>query len=72
MPVPTLQKAVAALVLGLSVFWSAAAGAANVRDRIVAVVNSEIIMLSEMEEEVAEVKAQMRQRFSSPMISFGQ
>ena len=49
-------------------FWlglALAPGAgADIRDRIVAVVNTEVITLSELEEEVTEVKAQARQRFS--------
>jgi peptidyl-prolyl cis-trans isomerase SurA len=39
------------------------ARAANVRDRIVAVVNTEVITHSELEEEVAELKRQARARF---------
>jgi peptidyl-prolyl cis-trans isomerase SurA len=39
-------------------------GAANVRDRIVAVVNTEVITQSEHEEEVAELKKQARARFT--------
>ncbi len=64
MPASTLQKAVAALAAGIGLSCSPPAGAADVRDRIVAVVNTEIIALSELEEEVAEVKQQARQRFS--------
>jgi parvulin-like peptidyl-prolyl isomerase len=64
MPAPTLHKAVAALALGIGLSCGSPAGATDIRDRIVAVVNSEIIMLSELEEEVAEVKQQARQRFS--------
>ncbi len=64
MPAPTLQKAVAALAAGIGLSCSPPAGAADIRDRIVAVVNTEIIALSELEEEIAEVKLQARQRFS--------
>jgi peptidyl-prolyl cis-trans isomerase SurA len=62
MPASTLQKAVAAVALiGLS--CGLPAGAADIRDRIVAVVNTEIIALSELEEEVAEVTLQAQKRF---------
>jgi peptidyl-prolyl cis-trans isomerase SurA len=64
MPASTLQKAVAALVAGIGLSCSPPAGAADIRDRIVAVVNTEIIALSELEEEIAEVKQQAKQRFS--------
>jgi len=64
MPAPTLQKAVAALAAGIGLSCSPPAGAADIRDRIVAVVNTEIIALSELEEEIAEVKLQAKQRFS--------
>jgi peptidyl-prolyl cis-trans isomerase SurA len=64
MPASTLQKAVAALAAGIGLSCSPPAGAADIRDRIVAVVNTEILFLSELEEEVAEVKLQTKQRFS--------
>lgn len=64
MPASTLQKAVAALAAGIGLSCGPPAGAADLRDRIVAVVNTEIIALSELEEEVAEVKLQARRRFS--------
>jgi len=64
MPASTLQKAVAALAAGIGLSCSPPAGAADIRDRIVAVVNTEIIALSELEEEIAEVKLQAKQRFS--------
>jgi parvulin-like peptidyl-prolyl isomerase len=53
-----------ALLLGL--FPGSAPGVlgADVLDRIVAVVNNEVITLSELEEEVGEVKEQARRRFS--------
>lgn len=62
MPAFTLQKAVAAVAaVGLSCGFPA--GAADIRDRIVAVVNTEIIALSELEEEVSEVTLQAQRRF---------
>ena len=62
MPTSTLQKAVAAVaIVGLS--CGLPASAADIRDRIVAVVNAEIITLSELEEEVAEVTLQAQKRF---------
>jgi peptidyl-prolyl cis-trans isomerase SurA len=63
MPASTLQKAVAALAVGFALSCSSPAGAADIRDRIVAVVNSEVITLSELEEEVGEVKLQAEKRF---------
>lgn len=53
-----------AVAVGMGFSWSAPVGAADVRDRIVAVVNTEIIALSELEDEVAEVTRQARKRFS--------
>ena len=64
MPASTLQKAVAALAAGIGLSCGLPAGAADLQDRIIAVVNAEIIALSELEEEVAEVKLQARKRFS--------
>lgn len=64
MPASTLQKAVAALAAGIGLSCGSPAGAADLNDRIIAVVNTEIIALSELEEEVAEVKLQARKRFS--------
>ena len=62
MPAFTLQKAVAAMaVVGLS--CGLPAGAADIRDRIVAVVNTEVIALSELEEEVAEITLEAHKRF---------
>jgi peptidyl-prolyl cis-trans isomerase SurA len=65
MTAPTMQKAATALVLvlGLGLSCGPPADAATVRDRIVAVVNSEVITLSELDEEVSEVKQEARQRF---------
>lgn len=64
MPASTLQKAAAALAVVIGLSCSLRAGAADILDRIVAVVNTEVIALSELEEEVAEVKLQARKRFS--------
>jgi len=58
----TLHKTVVVAV-GIGFSWTVPAGAADVRDRIVAVVNAEIIALSELEEEVAELARQARKRF---------
>lgn len=63
MPASTLQKAVAAVAAGIGLSCSLPADAADIRDRIVAVVNTEIIALSELEEEVAEVTLQAQKRF---------
>ena len=63
MATPTMQKAATALALGLSLSCCLPADAATIRDRIVAVVNSEVITLSELDEEVSEVKQEARQRF---------
>jgi len=63
MPASTLQKALAAVAAGIGLSCSLPAGAADIRDRIVAVVNAEIITLSELEEEVAEVTLQAQKRF---------
>jgi peptidyl-prolyl cis-trans isomerase SurA len=64
---------VTALLLLVCAVWAAtgAAGAApldglKLRDRIVAVVNTEVITQSELEEEVIEAKQQARQRFTGP------
>ena len=51
------------MAVGIGLSCSLPAGAADVRDRIVAVVNTEIIALSELEEEVAEVTLQAQKRF---------
>ncbi|HEV8243493.1 MAG TPA: peptidylprolyl isomerase [Nitrospirales bacterium] len=64
MTAPTMQKAAAALALGLGLSCGFPADAATVRDRIVAVVNSEVITLSELDEEVSEVKRQAHVRFN--------
>ena len=63
MPASTLQKAMAALAAGIALSCGSPAGAAELQDRIIAVVNTEIIALSELEEDVAEVKLQARARF---------
>ena len=63
MPASTLQKAVAAVAAGIVLSCGSPADAAELQDRIIAVVNTEIIALSELEEDVAEVKLQARARF---------
>ncbi len=50
--------------LGLGLGVGPGALGADIRDRIVAVVNTEVITLSELEEELTDVKVQARQRFS--------
>lgn len=64
----SLHVAVAAtaftLVLGLLPGFAPGVQSANILDRIVAVVNNEVITLSELEEEVGEVKDQARRRFN--------
>jgi peptidyl-prolyl cis-trans isomerase SurA len=50
------------LMLGMAIFLPTALSA--VRDRIVAVVNTEVITQSELEEEVNDVKSQARRRFT--------
>lgn len=64
MRLSTVHKMMVAVAVGMGFSWSAPVGAADVRDRIVAVVNTEIIALSELEDEVAEVTRQARKRFS--------
>jgi peptidyl-prolyl cis-trans isomerase SurA len=57
----SLSALLAALTLGLML---APASAAKIHDRIVAVVNTEVITQSELEEEITEVKRQAQQRFT--------
>ena len=64
MPAPMLQTAFAVLALWAGLLGALPALAASLRDRIVAVVNIEVITLSELEEEVGDAKAQARQRYS--------
>src|SRR2546430_290962 len=64
MPAPTLQTAFAILALVGGLLGALPVLAASLHDRIVAVVNTEVITLSELEEEVGAAKAQARQRFS--------
>jgi len=59
-----LQTAFAVLALWAGLLGALPVLAAHLHDRIVAVVNSEVITLSELEEEVGDVKAQTRQRYS--------
>lgn len=63
----SLQVAVAtiAFTLLLGLLPASARGAPTL-DRIVAVVNNEVITLSELEEEMVEVKDQARRRFNGP------
>ncbi|TLY21380.1 MAG: hypothetical protein E6K68_06350 [Nitrospirae bacterium] len=63
MPTRTLQKALSVLALGAGLLGVFPARAASLQDRIVAVVNTEVITLSELEEEVGDAKAQVRQRY---------
>ncbi len=64
MPAPTSQKAVAVLALWASLLGALPVWGASLQDRIVAVVNTEVITLSELEEEVGDMKAQTRRRYS--------
>ena len=64
MPTPTLQTAFAVLALWAGLLGALPVLTAHIYDRIVAVVNTEVITLSELEEEVGDVKAQTRQRYS--------
>ena len=64
MPAPMLQTAFAVLALWAGLLGALPALAASLNDRIVAVVNIEVITLSELEEEVGDAKAQTRQRYS--------
>jgi parvulin-like peptidyl-prolyl isomerase len=60
----SLHGAVAAIVFSLILgLLPGSVRAAEILDRIVAVVNNEVITLSELEEEVGEVKEQARRRF---------
>jgi len=63
MPTRTLQKALSVLALGAGLLGAFPVRAASLQDRIVAVVNTEVITLSELEEEVGDAKAQIRQRY---------
>jgi len=63
MPTRTLQKALSVLALGAGLLGAFPVRAASLQDRIVAVVNTEVITLSELEEEVGDAKAQVRQRY---------
>jgi len=64
MPPFTRQKVVTVLAAWIGLLWcSLSVAAADIHDRIVAVVNTDIIALSELEEEVAEVARQAQKRF---------
>jgi len=64
MPATTRQKAFAVLTLWASLLGALPVLAASLHDRIVAVVNAEVITLSELEEEISDMKAQTRRRYS--------
>jgi peptidyl-prolyl cis-trans isomerase SurA len=61
-----MQKAAALLTMAAGLVLARGADCAEIRDRIVAVVNTEVITLSELEEEITDMKRQARQRFSGP------
>jgi len=64
MPATTRQKAFAVLTLWAGLLGALPVLAASLHDRIVAVVNAEVITLSELEEEISDMKAQTRRRYS--------
>ncbi len=64
MPAPTSQKAFAVLTLWASLLSAHPVWGASLQDRIVAVINTEVITLSELEEEVGDMKAQTRRRYN--------
>ena len=64
MPATTRQKAFAVLTLWAGLLGAPPVLAASLHDRIVAVVNAEVITLSELEEEISDMKAQTRRRYS--------
>jgi peptidyl-prolyl cis-trans isomerase SurA len=66
MALRTVQKAAALLILAAGLGLAPGADGAEIRDRIVAVVNTEVITLSELEEEITDMKRQARQRYSGP------
>lgn len=59
-----LQKA--ALLALILCLWGATPAAASLQDRIVAVVNTELITQTELEDEVSDLKQQARQRYRGP------
>jgi len=69
MPATTRQKAFAVLTLWASLLGALPVLAASLHDRIVAVVNAEVITLSELEEEISDMKAQTRRRYSGPELT---
>ncbi len=69
MPATTRQKAFAVLTLWASLLGALPVLAASLHDRIVAVVNTEVITLSELEEEISDMKAQTRRRYSGPELT---
>ncbi len=64
MPAITLQLAFTVVALWAGLLGAPPVLAASLSDRIVAVVNAEVITLSELEEEIGDMKAQTRQRYS--------
>src|SRR5207245_9608882 len=64
MPAPTSQKAFAVLALWSSLLGPLPGGGASLQDRTVAVINTEVITLTELEEEVGDMKAQTRRRYN--------
>ncbi len=64
MPAPTSQKAFAVLTLWASLLSAHPVWGASLQDRIVAVINTEVITLTELEEEVGDMKAQTRRRYN--------
>lgn len=66
MALRTMQTAAFLLTLTIGLVLARGANGAEIRDRIVAVVNTEVITLSELEEEITDIKRQARQRFSGP------
>ena len=71
MPAPTSQKAFAVLALGASLLGALPVWGASLQDRIVAVINTEVITLTELEEEVGDMKAQTRRRYNGAELKIG-
>ena len=66
---PSMNRAgrpLASTVLAAACFVPLAAGAAHLADRIVAVVNSEVIMLSEIKAETAAEEKRLQERYRGP------
>src|SRR5256885_12789430 len=71
MPAATSQKAFAVLALGASLLGALPVWGASLQDRIVAVINTEVITLTELEEEVGDMKAQTRRRYNGAELKIG-